>query len=77
VKTEPAELLKDALSLPPEARSAPVESLLESPDTRIDDDAHEAWREEIERRLRQIGSAAASMMAAHDARRLLRGRLPN
>ena len=54
MKTEPAELLKDALALPPEARSALVESLLESLDAGVDDDAHDAWREEIERRLRQI-----------------------
>jgi putative addiction module component (TIGR02574 family) len=71
MKTEPAELLKDALALPPEARSALVESLLESLDAGVGDDAHEAWREEIERRLRQIDSGAVSMMPWGDARRSL------
>jgi hypothetical protein len=69
-------MLKDALSLHPEARCALVESPLESLDTQIADDAYEARREEIERRRRQIGGAA-SMVPWDDARRLLRGGLPN
>jgi putative addiction module component (TIGR02574 family) len=75
MRAEPAELLRDALSLPAEARSALVESLLESLDAEIDDHAHEAWREEIHRRLRQIDSGAVIMIPWDDARRTLRGRL--
>jgi putative addiction module component (TIGR02574 family) len=73
--TEPAELLRDALTLPPEARSALVESLLASLDAEIDDNAHEAWREEIRRRLQQIDSGAVNMIPWDDARRTLRGRM--
>ena len=58
MRTEPAEILRDALSLPTEARSALVDSLLESPDVEVDDNVHEAWREEIHRRLQKIGSGA-------------------
>jgi hypothetical protein len=40
-----AELLRDALSLPPEARAALVDSLLESLDVEVDDDAEARWQE--------------------------------
>ena len=49
-----AELLKDALSLPIEARAALADSLLESLDCDVDDDSEEVWREEIRRRLREL-----------------------
>ncbi len=75
MKSDPAELLRDALSLPSEARAALIDSLLESMDVEVDDDAQEAWREEICRRLRQIDSGAARMIPWDDARRELRTRL--
>ena len=75
MRTEPAELLKDALSLPVEARSALIESLLESLDTEIDENAHDAWREEIHLRLSQIDSGAVKMIPWDGARRKLRDRL--
>lgn len=39
MKREAAEILKDALALPTEARAALAESLLESLDTEVDEDA--------------------------------------
>jgi hypothetical protein len=59
MRTEPAELLRDALSLPAEVRAVLIDSLLESQDgdtldAAIDANAQEAWRDEIHRRLRQI-----------------------
>jgi len=53
-----AELLKDALELPPEARAALIGSLLDSLDTEVDQDAEEAWRDEIRVRLQGIDSGA-------------------
>jgi putative addiction module component (TIGR02574 family) len=73
--SDPAELLKNALSLPPEARAALIDSLLESMDVEVDYNAQEAWREEIYRRLQQIDSGAVKMIPWADARRDLRIRL--
>ena len=71
--TEPAELLRDALSLPPEARAALVDSLLESLDVRVDDDSCDAWKAEINRRLRQIDNGAVQLIPWDDVQRALRG----
>jgi putative addiction module component (TIGR02574 family) len=70
-----AELLRDALSLPAEARAALIDSLLESLDVEVDDNAEEAWREEIYRRLQEIDSGAARLIPWHNARHRLWARL--
>ena len=49
-----AEVLKDALALPLEARAALIGPLVDSLDTEVDEGAEEAWREEIRRRLEEI-----------------------
>jgi putative addiction module component (TIGR02574 family) len=72
---DPAELLKDALSLPAEARAALIDSLLESLDVQVDDDAEAAWREEIYRRLRQMDSGAVALIPWDEAQRRLWTRL--
>ena len=48
-----ANVLKDALALPSEARAALIDSLIDSLDHVIDDGAEEAWREEIHRSLQE------------------------
>jgi hypothetical protein len=70
-----AELLRDALSLPNEARAALADSLLESMDVEVDDNAEEVWREEIYRRLQQIDSGAVRLIPWDDAQRRLWARL--
>ena len=70
-----AEVLRDALALPSEARAALVDSLIESLDHTIDEGAEEAWREEIYLRLQQIDSGAVQLIPWEDARRRLRTRL--
>ena len=70
-----AELLRDALALPAEARAALIDSLIGSLDDAIDDGAEDAWREEIHHRLHQIDSGAVQLIAWDDARRRLRARL--
>ena len=70
-----AELLRDALSLPAEARAALADSLLESLDVEVDGNAEEVWREEIYRRLQQIDSGAVRLIPWDDAERRLWARL--
>jgi len=70
-----AEVFRDALALPPEARAALIDSLIGSLDVEVDEDAEEAWREEIYRRLQQIDSGAVKPIPWDDARRRLRARL--
>ncbi len=70
-----AEVLRDALALPAEARAALIDSLIGSLDHAIDEGAEEAWREEIYKRLEQIDSGAVRLMPWEDARRRLRARL--
>jgi putative addiction module component (TIGR02574 family) len=67
-----AEILKNALDLPPEARAALIGSLVESLDTEVDEDAEEAWCVEIRRRLEEIDNGAAKLVPWSEARRLLR-----
>ena len=67
-----AEVLKDALALPAEARAALIDSLIESLDPTIDDGAEEAWREEVYLRLQQIDSGAVDLIPWEEARRRLR-----
>jgi len=69
------ELLRDALSLPAEARAALIDSLIESLDIEVDENAEEAWREEIYRRLQQIDSGAVKLLPWDDAQRRLWARL--
>ena len=48
---EVAELLREALDLPAEARAELADSLLDSLDSRRHPDAEERWREEIALRI--------------------------
>jgi putative addiction module component (TIGR02574 family) len=70
-----AELLRDALTLPPEARAALADSLLESLDLEVDDDEEARWQEEIHRRLQEIDSGAVTLIPWDEAHRRLRARL--
>jgi putative addiction module component (TIGR02574 family) len=71
-----ADLLRDALTLPAEARAALADSLLESLDVQVDEDAEVSWREEIHRRLTELDSGAVKLIPWDEARRRLWGRLP-
>jgi putative addiction module component (TIGR02574 family) len=72
---EAADLLREALSLPQEQRAALIDSLLESLDSEVDEDAEEAWRQEIYRRLQQIDSGAVELIPWEDAERRLWAKL--
>ncbi|MSQ27269.1 MAG: addiction module antitoxin RelB [Dehalococcoidia bacterium] len=51
---DPAVVLREALRLPIGARAALAAALLESLETEVDEDAEEAWRIEIQRRVRDL-----------------------
>ncbi|NDJ12357.1 MAG: addiction module component CHP02574 family protein [Acidobacteriia bacterium] len=70
--TSSAELFRDAMALPAEARAALADSLLESLDHEMDDDAEQAWSIEIRRRLSQIDSGVVAMIPWTEARQSLR-----
>lgn len=55
-----AEILKDALALPVEARAAIADSLLDSLDGEVDADAEAAWQIEIQRRVAELDSKVVS-----------------
>ncbi|MGO9257821.1 MAG: addiction module protein [Bryobacteraceae bacterium] len=74
MERDAAEVLRDALALPPEVRAALIDSLISSLDQAVDAGAEEAWREEIQRRLEQIDSGAVAPIPWEDARRRLRSR---
>ena len=70
-----ADLLTHALKLPPAARAALADSLIDSLDSEVDEDAEEAWRSEIARRVRDLDSGAVQTIAWDEVRRRLRTRL--
>ena len=69
MKREAAEILKDALALPTEARAALAGSLLESLDTEVDEDAEAAWATEVNRRVAELDSGAVKTILWAEVRR--------
>ena len=68
-------MLNEALKLPTEARAALADLLLDSLDVEVDEDAEQAWRQEIQQRLHDIDSGAVKLIPWADARRRLQSRL--
>jgi putative addiction module component (TIGR02574 family) len=68
-----AEILRDALELPPEARAALAGSLIRSLDTEVDEDAEQAWEAEMVRRLQEIDAGKGTLIPWADARRRIVG----
>jgi putative addiction module component (TIGR02574 family) len=73
MKRNPAELLREAMELPPEARAALAGSLIDSLDDRVDEDAEAAWDAEIARRIREIDEGKVKLVPWAEARRRLTG----
>jgi putative addiction module component (TIGR02574 family) len=67
-----ADLLTRALKLPPAARAALADSLVDSLES--DGDAEGIWRREIALRVRDIDSGAVQTLAWDQVRRQLRSR---
>ena len=67
-----AELLTHALRLPAAARAALADSLLDSLEAEVDEDAEEAWRREIAARLRELSAGEVQTIPWEQVRRQLR-----
>jgi putative addiction module component (TIGR02574 family) len=63
-----ANILKEALKLPPEARAALAGTLLDSLDDIVDRDAETAWEAEILMRLKEIDEGKVNMVPWAEAR---------
>jgi putative addiction module component (TIGR02574 family) len=63
------DLLKKAMSLPPEGRAALASSLLESLDQTVDEDAEAAWQREIARRMDEVQSGKVKTISWQDVQR--------
>ena len=74
MKRDAAEILKDALALPTEARAALAAALLESLDTEVDEDAEAAWASEINRRVAELDGGAVKTVPWTEVRRRLAAR---
>lgn len=73
MKRKAAQVLKDALELPPEARAALAGSLIDSLDGEVDPDAEAAWDVEIAKRLQEIDERKVSLVPWSEVRRRLYG----
>jgi putative addiction module component (TIGR02574 family) len=70
---ETADLLKEVLSLPVEARAAFADRLLESlDDTEIEPGAYEEWQREIKRRAAELDSGSVKAIPWSEVRAELR-----
>ena len=71
MKRDAAEILKEALALPSEARAALAGSLLESLDTDVDEDAEAAWAAEVNRRVAELDNGTVKTIPWAEVRRRL------
>jgi putative addiction module component (TIGR02574 family) len=73
MKRTPSEILREALELPPAARAALAGSLIDSPETDVDEDAEAQWDAEIARRISEIDSGTVTLIPWAEARRRIVG----
>jgi putative addiction module component (TIGR02574 family) len=69
------ELLKKALTLPEEERTALVRSLIESLEEIADQGAERAWDEEIARRIAELDSGKAKTVSWEEVRQRISARI--
>jgi putative addiction module component (TIGR02574 family) len=68
MKENIADILRQALKLPPEARAALAGSLLDSLPEPLDRDAESAWEAEIASRVREIDEGKVALIPWAEAR---------
>jgi len=73
MKENIADILRQAMRLPPEARAALAGSLLDSLDEPVDRDAESAWEAEIASRIREIDEGKATLIPWAKARAKIEG----
>lgn len=71
MKRDAAEILKDALALPTDARAALAGSLLESLNNKVDEYAEAALATEVNRRVAELNSGAVNTIPWAEVRRRL------
>ena len=73
MKENIADILKQALRLPPEARAALAGSLIDSLDEPLDLDAESEWEAEIAARIREIDEGKVTLIPWAEARARIAG----
>ena len=73
MKQNIADILKEALKLPPEARAALAGTLLDSLDETTDGNAESTWESEIAMRLKEIDEGKVSLIPWSQARAKIAG----
>jgi len=73
MKQNIAQILKEALKLPPEARAALAGTLLDSLDETVDRDAESEWEAEIVMRLKEIDEGKVNLIPWSEARAKIAG----
>ena len=71
MKRNAAELLREALALPPEARASLAGSLIDSFDDEVDENIEAEWDAEIARRIREIDEGKVTLVPWAEVRRRL------
>ena len=71
MKRDAAEILKDALALPIDARAALAAALIQSLDGEIAEDAEAAWATGVQRRVAELGAGEVRTIPWAEVRRLL------
>ncbi len=77
MERQPAEILRDALALPADARAALAGSLLDSLDSEVDAGAEQMWASEILRRGKEIDEGTVQLVPWAELRARLERRLDN
>src|SRR5215471_13612252 len=75
MKADLDEILRQAMTLPPEQRAALAGSLLESLDEEVDEDAEVAWKAEIQRRMQELDSGSVTPITLEEFERRISKRL--
>lgn len=73
MKRNAAELLREALDLPPEARASLAGSLIDSLDNEVDEGVEATWDAEIARRIRELDEGKVKLVPWAEIRRRLTG----
>lgn len=71
MKRNAAELLREALDLPPEARASLAGSLIDSLDEEVDEGVEAAWDAELVRRIREVDEGKVKLVPWSEVRRRL------
>ena len=73
MKENIADILKEALKLPPEARAALAGTLYDSLDDTVDQDAESSWEAKILLRLKEIDEGKVKLMPWSEAKTKISG----